>query len=372
MPDSPVKLRVLAWPNGASVDQNPYAEMTYVGFDRDRAEVDGFYPSMVSLPRADVFHIHWPEGIFWGKGEHWLPVAVAYAINVLRTARAVRKRGGIVALTLHNLHPHEGLTGSRALLFRRFQKALLAQTNLLISLSGVALDLYRDQHPRAADIPAVVIPHPHYRKAYPNARSRSACRETFGFAPEHRVIGIVGAVRKSKAVAEAAEVFRAVAEPAERLLIAGACEDDLWAEILHAQGGDERIVLRRGHMDDASLNAALTACDIVLNNQASTLNSATALLALSANRPLIAPQAGSLIELAEAVGPEWVALFPPPLTGESLRASIDSLAGARRGSEAPLESFDPGQLSQRLLAVFEQALSKGPDVLVVSSHSPAV
>src|SRR4051794_13509313 len=182
MPDTKAKLRVLAWPSGASAEQNPYAEMTYEGFDRQTVEVVGFYPSMISLPQADVFHIHWPEGIFWGKGERFFPVAVAYAVNVLRTARAVKKRGGLVALTLHNLHPHEGLTGPRAVLFRQFQQALLAQTDLLVSLSSVALDLYRQQHPRAVDIPAVVIPHPHYRKAYPNARSRKACRESFGFA----------------------------------------------------------------------------------------------------------------------------------------------------------------------------------------------
>ena len=45
-----------------------------------------------------------------------------------------------MALTLHNLHPHEGLSRPRQHLFDVFQRALLAQTDLLVSLSGVALD----------------------------------------------------------------------------------------------------------------------------------------------------------------------------------------------------------------------------------------
>ncbi len=359
MAESKVKLRVLAWPSGANIDQNPYAEMTYQGFDRRRVSVVNFYPSMLAVPDADIFHIHWPEGIFWGKGERWLPVAAGYALNVLRIARRVRSGGGLVALTLHNLHPHTGLSGMRRTLWRHFQQALLGQTDLLISLSGVALDIYRDQHPAAAAIPAVVIPHPHYRLAYPNASSREESRRAYGFEPQHRVIGMIGAVRKSKAVAEAAGVFHAVAQPQERLLIAGACEDDLWEEITAARRGDERIVMKRGHMDDQQLNAALSACDMVLNNQINTLNSATALLALSANRPLIAPTAGSLIELAEVVGPEWVALFQPPLTGTKLRSSIDELAAAEREQDAPLDSFEPGLLSERLLSVFQQHLGSG-------------
>jgi hypothetical protein len=69
------------------------------------------------------------------------------------------------------------------------------------------------------------------------------------------------------------------------------------------------------------------------------LNSGSALLALSLNRPVLVPRRGALAELQQQVGEAWVRCYDGDLTAETL---VDAIAWARetpREPEAPLHAF---------------------------------
>jgi hypothetical protein len=117
------------------------------------------------------------------------------------------------------------------------------------------------------------------------------------------------------------------------------------------------VRLVRGRLSDEDMAKAFAAIDICLINQASTLNSGTALLALSMDTPVIAPEVGTLPELAQAVGPAWMALMEPPLGGAGLRRALDRLAGPRPARCAPLDRLSPEVLSLQLLEAFREAIS---------------
>ena len=55
-----------------------------------------------------------------------------------------------------------------------------------------------------------VIPHGHYRAAYPNDVTRAEARERLGIAPDARVVAFVGQVRAYKNVPELVVAARAL------------------------------------------------------------------------------------------------------------------------------------------------------------------
>ena len=72
----------------------------------------------------------------------------------------------------------------------------------------------------------------------------------------------------------------------------------------------QAVIFQNRYLPDAELVYSFAAADAVLINQSATLNSGTLLLALSMNRPTIAPAKGSIVELAESVGRDGYRPFP--------------------------------------------------------------
>jgi beta-1,4-mannosyltransferase len=347
-------IRVLAWPAGHPNDQNPYVRMMYSAFVAPEAEVLAFSPLMLRVPAADIFHLQWPEGIFEGRGGSSLWLVRAKAHRILRAAKQIRRDGGRVVITAHNLQPHAALSGPKAKLWVRFHSELLKQTDLIVSLSQAALDDYVRAHPAAREIATTIVPHPHYRDEYPPVTSDYG--RTYFQTGSGRLLGIVGSLRPSKGVVGAVQAFRGAAYADEKLLVAGACSETYRLEIVEAIGGDERIIFHPYALTDDQIAAAFAAIDACLINQAGTLNSGTAMLALSLNRPVIAPQVGSLNELKQVVGAEWLALFSPPLDAQRLRSAMDCLNGIHSNLDDKLDRLSPTRLSQRLLSDFRSLL----------------
>ncbi len=345
-------LRVLAWPSGSPRELNPYVRLMYSAFVPPAAMLLPFQPLMLKIPAADVFHIHWPEGIFEGRAGGIPPLAALKAYRVVRASRRIRRSGGLVALTAHNATPHLNLTGWRGALWQRYHRQLLHETGLLIGLSEGSLATFRSLNPGAEAIQGCVIPHPHYKTVYPPPPPSHAARAELGLPADRLIIGMIGSMRGSKQIGDAIRVFRETATQSEMLLVMGACSDVTWSELTRAAGDDSTVRLERGTLSDLELAAAFGAIDVCLLNQATILSSGTALLALSFGVPIIAPASGVLPELREFCGDSWVKIFAPPLTAVSLRNLLDDLPRKTSLRCEPLEKLSPDRLSKELLERF--------------------
>jgi hypothetical protein len=111
-------------------------------------------------------------------------------------------------------------------------------------------------------------------------------------------------------------------------------------------------------LSPAGLSEAFAAVDAVLINQQTTLNSGTLLLALSMNRPVIAPACGSVGELAEQLGGAWIQTFTGELNAQGLRALLDNLKSRSRPAIAPLETLDPARVSEATAAALADAFAR--------------
>jgi glycosyltransferase involved in cell wall biosynthesis len=134
--------------------------------------------------------------------------------------------------------------------------------------------------------------------------------------------------------------FRALPDRDVRLVVAGRPNSsELGRAIRAAAGEDERIILRLEFVPDDDIQVYLKAADLVALPFLDVLNSASALLALSFDRPVLVPARGSMAELQHTVGADWVRVYPGTLDADELARSLAWIAEPR-APEAPLDPYD--------------------------------
>jgi len=176
--------------------------------------------------------------------------------------------------------------------------------------------------------PSFVVPHGHYRGAYPDSMTPAEARRDLALPPDARVVLFFGSVRPYKNVTELIAAFHGVADERWRLVVAGqpAGVDD--AAALRGQAaGDGRIRLDLGFVPAERVQVYLRAADLVVLPYREVLNSGSALLALSFDRPVLVPERGAMAELAATAGEAWVRTYRDTLDAETLRAAM-AWAGA--------------------------------------------
>jgi glycosyltransferase involved in cell wall biosynthesis len=325
---------VLAWPAYANREVNPYNAQLYDGVAAAGWTVREFSWRRALLERHDVWHVHWPEDcVNQRDGVRSLLRLVAFLAAIVQSKLTGRR----LVWTVHNLKPHES---RRPRLQRLFRAAFLRGVDQCIALTQAGRDLARASYPQLATTPFAVVPHGHYRDAYPVIGDRAAARRRFDVDTAGPVYAFVGLVRPYKNVPGLLKAFRALADPAARLLVAGLCVDAaLQAQIEALAREDDRVRLRLAFLDDREMAEAVAASDCVVLPYTEILNSGVALLALSLGRPVVVPARGALSELAARCGPAWALAFEGDfgtVTLEHARAELlGATAIAARGSDAP-------------------------------------
>jgi beta-1,4-mannosyltransferase len=352
-------MRILAWPASSPSHGNPYTSLIYGEFGKNGHLVEGHLPWAGAIPAADVFHVHWPEAFLWGRAAR-IPLATRWAgARALKAMDLVRGRGGVVVWTVHNIEPHGFASRDHERAWNLFFPKFRERIDALIGLTSRSLDLVCDAYPELQFCSRAVVPHPHYRSSYPAPPFRTDARTTIGLPHDRFIVGMIGRVRRSKRIPRAIEAFRIARRLDELLLISGHCPDAVVAgEIKTAIGGDPNVVFDGTDLTDAELVRRFAAVDVALINQASTLNSGTLLMALSMDRPAIAPASASVVELAETIGPDWVAPFSGELAPDSLRRGLDVIRRGGRDGSAPLDRFDPAMVSRTTIVALAEALER--------------
>jgi beta-1,4-mannosyltransferase len=204
-----------------------------------------------------------------------------------------------------------------------------------------------------------VIPHGHYRTSYPAPLDPAEARHALGLDPEATVVALVGYVRAYKNVPRLIQAFRAMPDRGLVLVIAGESKSpELSAQIREAAAGDPRIRLDLRFLDEEQVHRYLSAADLVALPYREVLNSGSAILALSLDRPVLAPDAASIVELQETVRPDWVRTYSGELTAEHLGSALEWVRQTSRPSPAPLASLDWDRIAAATLAAYREVLAR--------------
>lgn len=327
-------MRVLASPAFVNRWLNPYNWLLNSHLAGLGVEVLGATPWRVMRGHGDVWHVHWPDHVF---NQRSAARASLGARAWLHLAREGRRQGLKLVWTVHNLRAHDGRHGD---LEAAFWREFLPLVDGVIHLSRSGRDAAEAHFPALVGRPAWVIPHGDYRHEYVTTLDRAAARRQFGLPADGPLVLSSGRIRPYKNVPGLLSAFAGLRDPAARCLVTGATSDGaLRRAIEDAAREDPRVRLDLRHQRRRDLAAAHAAADLVVLPYRDILNSGSALLALSLDRPVLVPRRGALAELQAQVGDAWVRCYDGELTADVLADALTWARETPREREAPLHAF---------------------------------
>ena len=100
--------------------------------------------------------------------------------------------------------------------------------------------------------------------------------------------------------------------------------------------------------------AGFAAADLVVLPFREIMNSGSAVLALSFDRPVLVPEMGSMPELQTRVGAEWVRTYQGELNATELTKAIRWAHDWQRPAKPDLSDFDWSNIARETVAAFKQ------------------
>ena len=355
MARSPNRLSVLARPAFSNIARNPYNATVYRNIDGFGIDIHDYSVLRALGGRYHVVHLHWPESVF----NHHLAGSLPTTEGLLWLLRWQRMRGAKVVWTVHNLRAHDS---SHRRFEERFWGLYLALVDGYIALQPGALTAICDRFPQLRERPHWVVPHPHYRGHYPDNIDRAEARARLGLAPNARTILFFGRLHPYKNVPALIRAFKTLRDRPDRqfqLIVAGAPKSRSLAESLKREArGDSRIRLELRFIEPAETQDFFRASDLVVLPYREILNSGSALLALSFDRPVLLPRSGYERDLADAIPGPWVLNFEELTSSvlESALATAETLPERSDGTH--LTAFDPSRVSAATAAAYRELVQR--------------
>lgn len=348
-------MRVLAKPAFKDQINNPYTWLLNKKMEDMGVEVHEFSIKNCLKENYDIFHIHWPE---WYLGNRKIFDAVIKTIAILLATTLMRVRGTKVIWTVHNLRAHQTLY---PLLEAGFWRIFTHQLDGYISLSKTSMKAAKEIFPNFKNIPGFVIPHNHYREVYPNDLNLQEARNNLEISPSAKVLLFFGRVRPYKNVTALIRAFKQVAKPNILLYIAGSFSPKFSKfneEVKREAALDPRIRLHGDFISNEDIQTYFNAANLVIYPFNEILNSGSVLLALSFDRPVLTPLMGSLGELQQQMGKEWIFTYTEDITSSKIEEALDWESNIPRSDKAPLEALDSGMIAQKTIDAYHAICKK--------------
>ena len=344
------KIKIIAWPAFKTKYKNPYNWLLYSEMVKQDVTVTEFSLSKLLRQHYDIFHLHWVmENIVRHPNQF---LAALRAITMLLAIDWVRARGTKIVWTIHDQNPHSILHPQLA---AWFQSEFIKRVDGCNSHCQVSKEWAESTWTELSDRPHIVMPHGHYRQAYPDNTNQEAARKTLNIPPDCHLLLFLGYIDHYKNVPHLVQVFRELAPTNWILLVAGKLEiPELKSHISQAAGNDSRVKLQFGYIPDQNLQTYFRAANLVALPFQEILNSGSALLALSFDCPILVPDQGAMAELEEQVGEDWAKLYSGELTTEVLESGLEWAIKDERSPQANLEQLEWSELSQQTVKYFEQ------------------
>ena len=344
---------MLALPAYRRRSLNPFQALLYDEVRTHDVDVADWSFSRALLRRADIWHLHHPDTVVFPRSS----LQSAVETVLLRVLLGWAKLRGIRILwSVHDLDSSDGV---HPRLERWFWRYFLPRVDACIYLTETGRRLARERFPILRRVPGVVVPHGDFSPAYPNELSRAEARRSLGLPKTMPVLLHFGLIRPYKDVPRLVEAVAALDAAEAVLLVVGrvwdaALETEL-RERARAQA-NVRLHLRWVPFEDTQ--RWFKAADIVVLPYRRILNSGTTMLALAFGRPVLVPDRGTMPELRDRFGDDWIRLYDGALDAATLREAIAWARSPRPGSP-DLTGLDWATLAEWTLDVYDGLLEPG-------------
>jgi glycosyltransferase involved in cell wall biosynthesis len=295
------------------------------------------------LFRTDVAILHWPDEFFVAaRGVKLFKTAVK--LTLLKAAQAFK--GTRFIWVAHNARPHDA-PGPSSRITRMFIRSL----DGIVYLSHYSQEAIHALYPSVVTIPDLVIVHGHYRD------DSHAPLKPPPLQGEEVTLAYFGQIRPYKNVDKLVECVSGMEGKGVRLTVTGLSRDEAFTARLVSMAQSRnhiRLDLRPQLVPDADLEAAIDSSHAVVLPYRDILNSGSALLALSRDRPVLAPRIGSFPELQASVGADWVYLYDGELSIAVLEQFADWLRKRDATLSADLSTYDWKGIGRSLSSFIER------------------
>ncbi|MCZ2822755.1 glycosyltransferase family 4 protein [Modestobacter sp. VKM Ac-2977] len=347
-------LLVYADPAFRTQQANPYNAMLYQHLIARGVPVEELTLGNLLRRPPRVVHVHWPE-LTYLSGRRWRHTGYRIGTFLAALALARLRRGTALVWTVHNLQAHE--RDYPALQSRLLWAVFPRLVDGFLTLTPSAQDQARAVHPALRSVPGTVTPHGDYRAEVDRSLDRAAARHQLGIEPDVRLLLFVGQVRAYKNVPALIDSFSEVADADARLVVAGQARQGVERDRVIARAArDPRVRTELEFQTPERLSAWLAAADVVVLPYTAVLNSGTALLALSADRPVVAPRMGAIGDLQDAVGRAWVHAYDGELD-EAVRAAL-RMAAESRPEPVDLSAFAWPRIAELTEGAYRGAVAR--------------
>ena len=323
--------------------------LLYDAMEKSGTQVAAFSRRRLLGERWDVWHLHWPLEYVVNQAN-----AFVLARNLLVFAlalKAARVKGTKIFWTVHNIRSHEQ---SHAWLEWIFWRVFLPNLDGIICMSDAGREELFRRHPRTRSIPVFTIPHGHYRGAYPDVIGKDEARVALDIPAGKFVALFIGQIRAYKGVPDLIRCFVGARLDNADLLVVGKADEQTTRDIENAAAHTCGVRLALGFVAREEMQKYLRAADLVILPYTEILNSGSAILALSFDRPILVPAQGALAELRGIVGPDWVRLYECALSPDIVRDAVQ-WAKARPlqpGVRARLDALSWDRIARMTLEAF--------------------
>lgn len=281
-------------------------ENTFVGRFSESVRDAGYQVESFSWKRlrgVDAVIFHWPSAFFIASNASRIVKCVAQ-IALMKAYGALS--GVKFVWVVHNIRPHDN-EASPPWLIRSFLSAL----DGIVVFSKHSINLVDEAYGPISSLPVLQTVHGHYKDDMEQPAKRQ-----LAVGSQINTL-FFGQVRQYKGVELLANSVCEFNDPRLKLTIAGFGNDlPLVKRLSHIAASNSQIILdiRDGHLSQSALERHVDSSHVVILPYKDILNSGSALFALSRNRAVVAPRIGSLPELQEMVGKNWLYLYDGELT----------------------------------------------------------
>ncbi|MDF2664443.1 MAG: hypothetical protein K0R81_293 [Microbacterium sp.] len=331
-------MRVLHTVYPPSDQGNPFASLL---IDALSEQTDSSYFSWGAAfrERWDVVHFQWPEKYFAASNPL---VSLVKRLRFRAWMRLLKMRRTAIVLTIHNLATHEDHGEAAAAELARLDRAVdrYVALNPAVEMTGLSA-------------PVDVIPHGHYRSVIPDAvRTPSSGRRLlyFGFIRGYKnVPGLIGAFGASN-LGDRGHDLRIVGRPHTPEIATGV------QSAADTASGQVTTLLEA--VTDKDLYREIVEASVVVLPYADLYNSGALLMALSLERPVIAPRTAATEYYQSQFGEDWVILYDSPLAGDSLERAVATVKDAGERAELDLSMLDWPVLATAYVTTYRDAIAQ--------------
>ena len=342
-------MRILASPAFSNERVNPYNALLYREMQKLGVPVDEYSHRKAVLEPYDIVHFHWPDGYMNERGffKAWQRIALFVLIITL-----LKLKGTKVVWTAHNVAPHDAF---RPALSQRFMNWFIQRCDGLIFMSEDSKNAFFKQYQAPQQLKYAIIPHGHYRNSYPAAIDQQQAKATLGLLPDKKVLLFFGMIKPYNNVDTLIKVFNQAQLEQYTLVVAGSPETSALAnDIKHLAESNPDVHVFLRFIPDNELHTYLSAADIVVLPYKAIFNSGALLLALSFDKPVIAPHIGAMVVLQKQLGEQWIHSYRDDFQTQTLQQAIAQLETAERPAVCPLDEYNWDHLADATVKLYQR------------------